>query len=144
MIDMRKEFLSRYEEIESPEESMLSVTIFNAYCSGIIDASAILDDDTEAASYYERIAEQKDSDNALLKKDAGAYKLYISEQEADNKVLTAKVEILYFAVSTRDVKIRSLESDNALLTKALTDIDSINWGADGDCGAQRIINEVLD
>ncbi len=90
------------------------------------------------------IIESLEADNEQLKKDADAYKLYISEQEAEKELLTAKVKELEFAVSTRDVKIRSLESDNALLTKALTDIDSINWGADGDCGAQRIVNEVLD
>ena len=48
-------------------------------------------------------------------------------------------------------EIESLEDDNALLKakvkelgSALKEIYSINWGHDGDCGAIRIIDNVLD
>jgi len=76
-----------------------------------------------------------EADNAKLKSENTRY-------EKHNKTL--KNELNIWNESPVTEKVRELTAKVKELTKALTDIESIEWGYDGDHGAMGIINEALD
>jgi len=79
---------------------------------------------------HEKTIESLEADNALLKT---AGEDLLEAVKDSNSQLSKSTEV----VSLLKDKVKDLES-------ALKEIHSINWGYDGDCGATRIIDNVLD